>query len=66
MTTIIAKPNPHPTAANRKIFLSTITLEEYSGEEHNNSEVTRSIIAITASHKLTSYKDKGKIIKHQP
>ena len=45
----------------RKILLLIIIFEEYSGEEYNNSDAIRSIIAVTASHKLISDIDKGKI-----
>jgi hypothetical protein len=37
-----------------------MTLAEYSGDECNNSEVIRSIIAIAANHKLMSDNDNGK------
>jgi hypothetical protein len=36
--------------------------DEYFGDEYNNSDVTMSIMAVTASHKLTSDNDRGKYI----
>lgn len=48
------KAKPQQIDATRRKFLSSTTLEEYSGDEHINSEVIRSIIATTASHKQIS------------
>jgi hypothetical protein len=63
MITVTKKPKPHPIAAIRKNCLSTAILAENSGDEYSNSEVVRSIIAVTASHKLISDKLSGKIIE---
>ena len=62
MTTVTKKPKPQPTAQNRKKRLSRTILAAYPGDEYNSSVVIRRIIAITASHKLISEIDKGKII----
>jgi hypothetical protein len=40
--------------------LSIRILLEYSGDELRSSEVTRSIIAVTASHRLISESVRGK------
>jgi hypothetical protein len=66
MTTVRKKHKPHPIAAIRKRFLSMATLAEYPGDAYNNSEVIRSIIAVTASHKLISDNESGKIIAFKP
>jgi hypothetical protein len=50
-------------AISLKRFLLIITRAEYSGEEYNNSDAIKSIIAVTASHKLISGNDKGKFIR---
>ena len=62
ITTVIKKPKPHPRATIRRVFFSSITLDEYSGDEYSSSDVISNIIAITASHKLKSDNDKGKYI----
>ena len=62
MMTVTKKPKPHPIAHIRSRRLSRTILAEYSGDENINSEVIRSIIAVTASHKLISDIDKGKIM----
>ncbi len=59
-TTVTKKPNPHPIAATLKISLSMATFAEYPGDEYSSSDVIRSIIAVTASHKLRSDKERGK------
>jgi hypothetical protein len=64
--TVKKNPNPHPIAAVRRRPLSISILAEYSAEEYNNSDVIRRIIAVTASHKLRSDNDSGKIIKSSP
>ena len=56
------KPRPMPRATILKRFLSIAIRAEYFGDEYNNSDVIKSIIAITASHKLISDNDKGKFI----
>jgi hypothetical protein len=53
---------PTPRAAILKRFLSIIILAEISGSEYRSSDVIKSIIAVTASHKLISDNDKGKLI----
>ena len=58
--TVIRKASPHPMAANLIRVLSIRILFEYSCEELRSSEVTISIIAVTASHKLISESVKGK------
>jgi hypothetical protein len=62
MTTVTKNPKPHPIALIRKRRLSRTILAEYPGDENSSSEVIRSIIAVTASHKLISDIDKGKIM----
>ena len=62
ISTVTKKPKPHPIALIRKRRLSRTILAEYSGDEYSNSEAIRSIIAVTASHKLISDIDNGKII----
>lgn len=60
---IVAKkaiPHPIPTIPSR--VLSTWILLEYSGDTPRNTEVTRIIIAMTASHTLISVSVKGKFI----
>jgi hypothetical protein len=49
-------------ATNLNSRLSTGILEENSGAEYSNSEVTSNIMAITANHKLKSDNDNGKDI----
>ena len=62
ITTVTRKPKPQPRATNLKRFLSITSRAEISGSEYNSSDVINSIMAVTASHKLTSDNDKGKII----
>jgi hypothetical protein len=62
ITTVARKAKPTPMATSLNRFLLIIILAEYSGNEYNNPEVIKSIIAVTASHKLISDNDKGKII----
>lgn len=62
MTTVTKKPKPHPIAHIRNKRLSSTIRAAYPGDEYSSSEVTRSIIAVTASHKLISEIDKGKIM----
>lgn len=67
ITTVTRKPTPKPRATSLKSFLSIIIRVEYLGDEYNNSDVTRSIMAVIASHKLMSDSDKGKFINpHLP
>jgi len=53
-------------AAIRKNCLSITILVAYSGDAYSNSEAVRSIIAVTASHKLISDKLKGKNTASHP
>jgi hypothetical protein len=62
ITTMTRKARPTPRAAILKRFLSIIILAEISDSEYRSSEVTRSIMAVTASHKLISDSDKGKFM----
>ena len=62
MTTVTRKPTPQPRATSLKRLLLIETLEEYSGSEYSNSDVIKSTIAVAASHRLMSDKDKGRII----
>ena len=62
MAIVAKKPSTHPTATNRKSFLSMTTLDEYSGNEYSNSDVTKSIRAMAARNKLMSEIDNGKFI----
>ncbi|MCW4047989.1 MAG: hypothetical protein NWE99_10615 [Candidatus Bathyarchaeota archaeon] len=54
------KPKPQPIATILKIFLSIATLVAKFCEAYSDSDVIKSIIAVTASHKLMSDRDKGK------
>jgi hypothetical protein len=63
MPTVTKKPKPHPTALNLSKCLSSTTRAAYPGDEFNSSEVISRIIAVTASHKLISEIDKGKIMR---
>ena len=62
IATVTKNPKPHPIALIRKRRLSRTILAEYSGDENSSSEVIRRMIAVTASHKLTSDIDRGKIM----
>jgi len=62
ITTVARKAKPTPMAISLKRFLLIIIRAEYSGNEYNNSEAIKSMIAVTASHKLISDNDKGKFI----
>ena len=62
ITTVARKATPTPMATSLKRFLLIMILAEYSGKEYNNSDVIKSIIAVTASHKLMSDSVKGKFI----
>jgi len=59
---VARKAKPTPMATSLNLFLLIIILVEYSGKEYNNSDVIKSMIAVTASHKLISDNDKGKFI----
>jgi hypothetical protein len=60
ITTVTRKASPHPMATSLIRVLSIRILLEYSGDELRSSEVTRSIIAVTASHRLISESVRGK------
>jgi len=62
ITTVTKNPKPDPIALIRKRRLSKTILAEYPGDENSNSEVMSSMIAVTASHKLISDIDSGKIM----
>jgi hypothetical protein len=62
ITTVIRKAKPTPRATSLKRFLSIVILAEISGNEYRSSDVIRSIIAVTASHKLMSDNDKAKFM----
>lgn len=63
ITTVARKAKPTPMATSLNRFLLIIARAEYSGKEYSNSDVIKSIIAVTASHKLISDIDKGKFIR---
>lgn len=67
-TTVTRKHIPKPRDTILKRFLSTAIREENWGNEYSNSDVTRSIIAVNANHKLMSDNDMGKfmLVKHLP
>ena len=52
--TVTKKASPHPAAANLIRVLSIRILLEYSCDKSRSSEVIRSIMAVAASHKLSS------------
>lgn len=60
MTTVPMKPKPSAKAANLRFFFSNAMFSSGSTEEDNSSEVIRSIIAVIASQRLTSDKERGK------
>ena len=62
MTTVTKKPKPHPIAHIRNKRLSSTIRAAYPGDEYSSSVVISRIIAVTASHKLISEIDKGKIM----
>jgi hypothetical protein len=62
ITTVTKKASPHPIATSLIRVLSTSIRLEYSGDALRSSEVTRSISAMTASHKLMSERVNGKSI----
>jgi hypothetical protein len=59
MMTVTKKASPQPRAASLIRFLSIRILFEYSVDELRISEVTSTIKAVTASHRLMSEKVKG-------
>jgi hypothetical protein len=59
--TVTRKPKPQPRDTSLKRCLLIVILAD-SCNEYNNSDVIKSIIAVTASHKLMSDNDKGKFI----
>jgi hypothetical protein len=63
---VTKKPKPHPRADSLKRFFSIMIRDECPGDEYNNSDVIKSIVAIAASHKLISDNDKGKFIRLNP
>ena len=56
------KASPHPIAASRNRLLSIRIRFEYSVEALRISEVIRTIIAVTAIHRLISENVKGKFM----
>ena len=62
MRTVIRKASPHPIAASRNRVLSIRILLQNSGKALRNSEVTISIIAAIASHRLISDGVRGKFM----
>lgn len=60
--TVIMKPVPNANATSLNRFFSITMFPEYPVEEDSSSEVIRRIIAVTASHRLTSDIDNGKFI----
>ena len=60
--TVIMNPVPRAKATSLRRFLSITMFLEYSVEEDISSDVINRIIAVTASHRLTSDMDRGKFI----
>ena len=54
--------SPHPMPTNRNRVLSIRILRVYSWDDMRNSEVTRSIMAVEANHRLISVKVSGMFI----
>jgi len=65
MITVIMNPVPNARAMILKRVFSITTFPECSVDEIS-SEVIKSMIAITASHRLMSDKDRGKFISNLP
>jgi len=66
MTTVAMKPIPSANAASLKRLLSMMTLPSMPTEDDKSSEVTRSIMALTASHNPMSEADSGNAISIIP
>lgn len=62
MTTVNRKLAPRVRAISLRRFFSTATSDRYFVEEKSSSEVIKSIIAVTASHKLRSDTVSGNLI----
>jgi NADH/NAD ratio-sensing transcriptional regulator Rex len=62
MTTVAINPIPKANATNRRRFFSIIMFLEYSVVEDISSEVISRMIAVTASQRLMSDIDIGKLI----
>jgi hypothetical protein len=63
--TVIMKPIPKAKAINLRFFLSITMFAEYSVDDESNSDVVKSIIAITANQRPMSDKDKGDLSRSQ-
>lgn len=57
---MIMKPIPTAKAKSLKSFLSKVMFLKYPLEEVSSSDVTSRIMAVTASHRLMSDKERGK------
>ena len=62
MTTVTMKPSPRVKATSLNCFVSIAMFLEIVDEEDRSSEVTSSMMAITASHRPMSDTDSGKFI----
>jgi hypothetical protein len=62
MTTVAINPIPKANATSRRRFFSIIMFLEYSVVDDISSEVISRMIAITASQRLMSDIDIGKLI----
>lgn len=62
MTTVAKKPIPSANAINLRRFFSIATFPSRPVEEESSSEVTKSMIAVTASHSPMSETDSGNLI----
>lgn len=62
MMTVAIKPIPTIRARSLRRFFSMATFPRSPVEEDISSEVTRSIMAVTASHKPMSETDSGNLI----
>jgi hypothetical protein len=62
MTTVAINPIPKANATSRRRFFSIIMFLEYSVVDDISSEVISRMIAITASQRLVSDIDIGKLI----
>jgi hypothetical protein len=62
MTTVAMNPSPRASAAILSRFFSTATFPNLPVELERSSEVTRSIIAVTANQRPMSDIDSGNLI----
>ena len=60
--TVAMNPSPNVKAASLRRFFSITMFPEYHDEVDNSSDVIRRMIAMTASQRLMSDIDNGKVI----